>query len=282
MRQIRSYHLFLLNLVLFGGSIYLFWIAGDHASQAHKVYDKVIVSSDEIDTGDLAVSTERYIQVAVTLRVDSTSVMTEKDRSREEVKLRFKFPFEYSFIASDGKTIHSENTSISWNNGTKYSIKDHVTTAGGWIQFETSFDKIRVADGHMRVKARVLGDSEFGAKASDLRLIVYDNVFKDTIAVTAGGVLLALSGMAFVGGFVIFILRRSNMSNPVGQKSYMVAVLLSLFVGCFGIDRFYLGYKGLGVLKLITLGGCGVWALLDLILIIIGNLQDANGHDLAR
>lgn len=66
---------------------------------------------------------------------------------------------------------------------------------------------------------------------------------------------------------------------PAGQepKSFLVAILLSIFVGTLGVDRFYLGYVGLGVLKLITLGGCGIWAIVDLILIATGNLKDKNG-----
>ncbi len=63
-------------------------------------------------------------------------------------------------------------------------------------------------------------------------------------------------------------------------RSYLVALLLSIFVGSLGVDRFYMGYIGLGILKLFTLGGCGVWWLIDLILIATHNLKDADGQDL--
>jgi hypothetical protein len=66
------------------------------------------------------------------------------------------------------------------------------------------------------------------------------------------------------------------------DKDWMTAVLLSFFVGVLGIDRFYLGHTGLGILKLITFGGCGIWALIDLVLIAMGNVNDRNGLPLRR
>ena len=70
--------------------------------------------------------------------------------------------------------------------------------------------------------------------------------------------------------------------GPVSDKEWVVAVILSWLLGGLGIDRFYLGYTGLGVLKLLTLGGCGVWALIDAILITIGNVPYAQGRPLKR
>ncbi|MGA2033615.1 MAG: TM2 domain-containing protein [Thermoguttaceae bacterium] len=66
------------------------------------------------------------------------------------------------------------------------------------------------------------------------------------------------------------------------KKSWMVALLLSVLVGSLGVDRFYLGYMGLGVLKLITCGGCGIWWIIDLILIVTEKLPDANGNPLQK
>lgn len=65
-------------------------------------------------------------------------------------------------------------------------------------------------------------------------------------------------------------------------KDWLVALLLSIFTGYFGVDRFYLGYIGLGVLKLLTVGGCGVWALIDIILIATSSLKDAQGNPLVK
>lgn len=72
------------------------------------------------------------------------------------------------------------------------------------------------------------------------------------------------------------------MSQAPQQKEWLVALLLSIFVGSLGIDRFYLGYVGLGILKLLTGGGCGIWWLVDLILIVMDKLPDAQGRPLKK
>ena len=65
------------------------------------------------------------------------------------------------------------------------------------------------------------------------------------------------------------------------MKSKMVALLLSIFLGGLGIDRFYLGYIGLGILKLLTGGGLGIWWPVDLILIATGKMKTKDGQELA-
>jgi len=64
------------------------------------------------------------------------------------------------------------------------------------------------------------------------------------------------------------------------QKSWRVALLLSLFFGFLGIDRFYIGRTRSAIVKLLTLGGLSVWWLSDIILIASDYRKDAKGQPL--
>jgi TM2 domain-containing membrane protein YozV len=57
-------------------------------------------------------------------------------------------------------------------------------------------------------------------------------------------------------------------------------LLAGVLAGNLGIDRFLLGHTALGILKLVTAGGCGIWHIIDLILAATGNLRDAKGNSL--
>jgi TM2 domain-containing membrane protein YozV len=69
-------------------------------------------------------------------------------------------------------------------------------------------------------------------------------------------------------------------NSMTSDKSYGTAVVLSFFLGGLGVDRFYLGYTGLGIAKLLTFGGLGVWALIDFILIAMRKVPDSAGRPL--
>ena len=65
-----------------------------------------------------------------------------------------------------------------------------------------------------------------------------------------------------------------------GHKSYLITFLLSLFLGPFGADRFYLNEVGMGFFKLFTVGGLGVWYVVDLFTIMADRKTDKDGHKL--
>jgi TM2 domain-containing membrane protein YozV len=66
------------------------------------------------------------------------------------------------------------------------------------------------------------------------------------------------------------------------QKDWLTTLLLCIFVGYLGVHSFYTGKTLFGVLQLITIGGCGIWTLVDLIMIITDNYRDGNGLPLLK
>ena len=58
----------------------------------------------------------------------------------------------------------------------------------------------------------------------------------------------------------------------------VITVLLCWFLGIFGAHRFYTGHTTIGIIQLLTLGGCGIWVLIDFIIILMGDFKDAEGN----
>jgi TM2 domain-containing membrane protein YozV len=73
-------------------------------------------------------------------------------------------------------------------------------------------------------------------------------------------------------------LKNQNTEN----KDWLTTLILCFFLGYFGVHRFYTKHIGIGVAQLLTGGGCGIWALVDFIMILTGSYKDADGNQLIK
>ena len=78
------------------------------------------------------------------------------------------------------------------------------------------------------------------------------------------------------------LLNRNESSGLTTDNTWLVTLLLCLFVGFLGIHRFYVGKSGTGFLQIITFGGFGLWVLIDLIMIVMGKFTDKEGNFISR
>ena len=78
------------------------------------------------------------------------------------------------------------------------------------------------------------------------------------------------------------LLNRNESSGLTTDNTWLVTLLLCLFVGFLGIHRFYVGKSGTGFLQIITFGGFGIWVLIDLIMIVMVKFTDKEGNFISR
>lgn len=75
--------------------------------------------------------------------------------------------------------------------------------------------------------------------------------------------------------------KKAPASNDV-STNWLTTLLLCLFLGTLGGHRFYTGKIGTAVLMILTLGGCGIWTIIDLVMIISGKFTDSNGNVITK
>ena len=68
-----------------------------------------------------------------------------------------------------------------------------------------------------------------------------------------------------------------NFIEQKSEKEFVVTILLCYFLGGLGVHRFYVGKIGTGIVMLLTLGGLGIWTIIDFIIIATGNFKDSEG-----
>jgi len=73
-----------------------------------------------------------------------------------------------------------------------------------------------------------------------------------------------------------------NVAAGSSDKKILPAFLLCFFLGIFGAHRFFVGKIGTGIAQLLTLGGLGIWSLIDFIMIIVGAFTDKDGNKLTE
>jgi TM2 domain-containing membrane protein YozV len=83
-------------------------------------------------------------------------------------------------------------------------------------------------------------------------------------------------------GINLLIQHNKNGVQNISEKSWLVTLLLCIFLGGLGIHRFYVGKTGTGILMIITFGGFGIWALIDLIMIATNAFTDRDGLHLNK
>lgn len=72
----------------------------------------------------------------------------------------------------------------------------------------------------------------------------------------------------------------NNYNNNFNKtdREWLITIILCLLAGTLGVHNFYNRKVGLGILQLLTLGGCGIWTLIDLILIALGRFKNNEGQ----
>ena len=68
----------------------------------------------------------------------------------------------------------------------------------------------------------------------------------------------------------------------MSEKRILPVLLFCFFLGVLGVHRFYVGKVATGILTILTFGGLGIWTLIDLIMIIVGEFTDKDGKKITQ
>jgi hypothetical protein len=198
------------------GSFGLFGREIFRAVNAHEVTVAPMELGKKVQTPSTNVDTSKLCSISVKalVRSEYSKRETRQDRG-DSYDLKFAFPFQYSVYDSTGKVIITEKHDFASDN-TKTTSNARVTEHGGAAQISEDFKKFKVSPpGVIRIEAEADPDTSFHAEASDLKLVLYDNLTEHAKGVVGGIILLLLGGLSALAGLVVFLIGVSRKPKPV-------------------------------------------------------------------
>ena len=232
------------------------------------------INFDQVSTTQtipsVTVDNSHLIKIKGSFAVE-TEHISEEDKGSDGIKKNALLSVPLNLVVKDpqGNVIHNAQNELNGESilsleatefyGGKAKVLRSITLAS----FESSSEQLSI-------ELSVGEDKKYSSKVLFGSLSVYDGV-------KATGKLFGLGLILVIPAFLILVYSIIYKSD---YKNFTAALLLSVLFGGMGLDRFYLGYFWLGLLKLITFGGCGIWYLVDLILIATKQLKNSVGSKL--
>lgn len=198
----------LLGLVAVGVSISLFGLSVFRAVNARPVVKMPLKFGAATTTGPLTLNPQHCGLVAVKMDISGKAAI-ESDSAASgtaEHQLAYEFAVSYQVTNDKGETIASQKTEMSPRHGAVITTDASVTSNGGKATIEHSFEKFNVPDaGKIVVQVTVQADTTTGAKAKNMELIVYDNVYRHGGTLAGGFGLACIAPLLVLLGLAMFI-----------------------------------------------------------------------------
>jgi uncharacterized Tic20 family protein len=247
MRRI-GFLLGLLGLVMFIGGVVSFFMAYSCSTQENEAGRLGLQVNQGYQSAPIRVDNQQLVRLAVRMQVTTSSVQEILGSADRGFQARYHFPLQVNVKDAEGKLLHVYDCDLAWDRCGNISEKDSdINSRGGSLQVTHKLDSFKVGTARaIRVEALLGSDEHYAATASDIQLIVYDQVRSSTGWLISGFTLSMFGPILFIVGLLLFILapvannaayaalEEDSLPEP-GIRNMAMAVHLAALIAWVGV-----------------------------------------------
>jgi uncharacterized Tic20 family protein len=198
----------LLGLLMFLGGLASFATSFSNTANENEAGRLNLQLEQGYQSERIRIDNQQLVRLAIRMRVTTTSAQEIRQFEEQAFQARYRFPLQVYVKDSDDQVLHVYDCDIAWDSCGSRSSKDAgISSQGGSLQVThklASFDPGEAETIH--IEALLGRDTDYVATASDIQLIVYDQVSRDTGWILGGMALVIVGPILFIVGLVLFVL----------------------------------------------------------------------------